>query len=110
VHELAPVTVTAQSHGTLYRVAHLNEQREYVLGLMDENRRLAVDLQRADERLEQLVGRLVEVKADHDRRVAGIAALDSAAAETRRQRLELEDKLRRLSPAAANDHGTSGSR
>ena len=109
-HELAPVTVTAQSHGTLYRIAHIDEQRQYVLSLMEENRRLAADLVNADTKVSQLEGRLLEAKADHDRRVAGIAAIDSAAAETRRQRLEVEEKLRRLESVATRDQNTGGMR
>lgn len=108
-HELAPVTVTATTHGALYRIMHIDEQRQYVIGLMDENRRLAADLHRADVRVAQLEGRLLEAKADHDRRVAGIASLDSATAETRRMRLELEEKLRKLEPVATRDDN-SGSR
>jgi hypothetical protein len=88
---------------------HIDEQRQYVIGLMDENRRLAADLRRADVRVAQLEGRLLEAKADHDRRVAGIASLDSATAETRRMRLELEEKLRKLEPVATRDEN-SGSR
>jgi hypothetical protein len=108
-HELAPVTVIAPSHGAVYRIAHIDEQRQYVLGLMDENRRLGADLRRADAKVAQLEGRLLEAKADHDRRVAGIAAIDSAAAETRRMRLELEEKLRRLEPTTTQDNN-SGTR
>jgi septal ring factor EnvC (AmiA/AmiB activator) len=99
IHELAPVIVTAQNNGTLYRIAHMEEQRRHVLELIDQTRRLSADLRRADSRVEQLEGRLIEAKADHDRRVADIAAVDSAAAETRRTRLELEAKLRRLESA-----------
>lgn len=105
IQEMAPVTVTAQRTGTLYRIAHIEEQRRYVLELMEQNRRLSADLRRTDSKVTQLEGRLVEVRADHDRRVADIAAVDSAAAETRRTRLELEAKLRRLeaTPSAAHD-------
>jgi hypothetical protein len=105
-YELAPVTITAPEHGTFYRIAHIEEERKYVLGLMAQNRRLTADLRRADEKVAQLEGRLVEVRADHDRRVADIAAIDSAAADTRRKRVELEQKLRRVDPAAAQDNGT----
>jgi hypothetical protein len=96
IHELAPVSITATRTGALYRIAHIEEQRRYVLELIDQNRRLSADLRRADTKVAQLEGRLVEVRADHDRRVADIAAVDSAAAETRRTRLELEAKLKRL--------------
>ena len=108
-HELAPVTVTATQHGGLYRIMHIEEQRQYVLGLMDQNRRLSADLHRADQRVAQLETRLLEAKADHDRRVAGIASLDSATAETRRMRLELEEKLRKLETVANRDDN-SGTR
>jgi hypothetical protein len=110
IHEMAPVTVTAQRTGTLYRIAHIEEQRRYVLQLMEQNRRLSADLRRADSKVTQLEGRLVEVRADHDRRVADIAAVDSAAAETRRTRLELEAKLRRLEATPPAAHDESGSR
>ena len=108
-HELAPVTVTASRHGALYRIAHIDEQRQYVLGLMEENHRLAAELDRADSKVALLEVRLVEVQADHDRRVAGIAAIDSAAAVTRRMRLELEDRLRRLETVASREQN-DGSR
>lgn len=108
-HELAPVTVTATQHGALYRIMHIDEQRQYVLGLMDENRRLSADLHRADMRVAQLENRLLEAKADHDRRVAGIASLDSATAETRRMRLELEEKLKKMEPVTNRDEN-GGSR
>lgn len=110
IQEMAPVTVTAQRTGTLYRIAHIEEQRRYVLELVEQNRRLSADLRRADSKVTQLEDRLVEVKADHDRRVADIAAVDSAAAETRRTRLELEARLKRLeaNPPATRDG--SGSR
>jgi septal ring factor EnvC (AmiA/AmiB activator) len=105
VHELAPVIVTASNSGTLYRIAHMDEQRRRVLELVDQNRRLTADLRRADTRVAELEGRLVEAKADRDRRVADIAAVDSAAADTRRTRLELEAKLKRLEagPTAPRD-------
>jgi len=105
VQEMAPVTVTARRTGTLYRIAHIEEQRRYVLELVEQNRRLSADLRRADSKVTQLEERLVDVKADHDRRVADIAAVDSATADARRARLELEAKLRRLeaTPPAAHD-------
>lgn len=107
---LAPVTITAPRPGTVYRIAHIDEQRQYVLGLLAENRRLAADLRRTDRKVEQLEDRLDMAKADRDRRVAGIAAVDSAAAETRRMRLELEEKLRRLEPVAVTERNGTGSR
>jgi septal ring factor EnvC (AmiA/AmiB activator) len=110
VQEMAPVTVTAQRTGTLYRIAHIEEQRRYVLELVEQNRRLSADLRRADSKVTQLEERLVDVKADHDRRVADIAAVDSATADARRARLELEAKLRRLEAAPPATHDGNGSR
>jgi chromosome segregation ATPase len=107
---MAPVTVTAQRTGTLYRIAHIEEQRRYVLELVEQNRRLSADLRRADSKVTQLEERLVDVKADHDRRVADIAAVDSATADARRARLELEAKLRRLEAAPPATHDGNGSR
>ena len=110
IQEMAPVTVTAQRTGTIYRVAHIEEQRRYVLELVEQNRRLSADLRLADSKVTQLEDRLVEVKADHDRRVADIAAVDSAAAETRRTRLELEARLKRLEGAPSTSQNENGSR
>lgn len=110
IQEMAPVTVTAQRTGTLYRIAHIEEQRRYVLELVEQNRRLSADLRRADSRVLQLEERLVDVKAEHDRRVADIAAVDSATADARRARLELEAKLRRLEAAPPAAHDGNGSR
>ena len=110
IQEMAPVTITAQRTGTLYRIAHIEEQRRYVLELVEQNRRLSADLRRADTKVTELEERLVDVKAEHDRRVADIASVDSATADARRARLELEAKLKRLEAAPAAAHDGNGSR
>jgi chromosome segregation ATPase len=61
-----------------------------------QNRRLSAELHRADRRIAELEEKLVVVKAEHDRKVAGIAALESSAADARRRREALEAKVREL--------------
>ena len=61
-----------------------------------QNRRLSAELHRADRRIAELEEKLETVKAEHDRKVAGIAALESSAADTRRRREALEAKVREL--------------
>ena len=61
-----------------------------------QNRRLAAELHQADRRIAELEEKLVVVKAEHDRKVAGIAALESSAANARRRREALETKVREL--------------
>lgn len=60
------------------------------------NRGLSAELNRADRRIAELEEKLVVVKAEHDRKVAGIAALESSAADARRRREALEARLREL--------------
>ena len=61
-----------------------------------QNRRLSAELNRADRRIAELEEKLVVVKAEHDRKVAGIAALETSAADARRRREALEARLREL--------------
>ena len=61
-----------------------------------QNRRLSAELHRADRRIAELEEKLETVKAEHDRKVAGIAALESSAADARRRREALEARLREL--------------
>lgn len=61
-----------------------------------QNRRLSAELHRADRRIAELEEKLETVKAEHDRKVAGIAVLESSAADARRRREALEAKVREL--------------
>ena len=71
--------------------------REGVLALMEENRRLAGELRRQDEKVETLTRRLAYLRGPvTDGMNRDIARLDAQAAETRARRLELEARLNAL--------------
>lgn len=72
-----------------------------------QNRRLSAELQRADRRIAELEEKLVAVKAEHDRKVAGIAALESSAADARRRREAVEARLRVLEGRDVTSRTTS---
>lgn len=78
---LAPVNVTASARKG-------GDERQ--------NRRLSAELNRADRRIAELEEKLVTLKAEHDRKVADVAALESSAADARRRREALEAKLSEL--------------
>lgn len=61
-----------------------------------QNRRLSADLHRADRRIAELEEKLEAVKAEHARKAAGVAALESSAADARRRREALEAQVREL--------------
>lgn len=104
---LSTVTVTAEapSNNFVHRVWHMNEDRAQVVAMQQENRRLAAQLHRYDNKIVTLETRLVEVKAEHDRKVAGITAIEDEAADTRRRRAELEDRLRKAETSSVADAG-----
>ena len=96
VLETVVVTAKPASPNVFSRAWHMQEDRAQVLAMMDENRRLAAQLHGYDKQVAKLEKRLDVVKAEHDRKVAAIAATDSMTADTHRRRLELEEKLRQL--------------
>lgn len=61
-----------------------------------QNRRLSADLHRAERRIAELEEKLAAVKAEHARKAAGVAALESSAADARRRREALEAQVREL--------------
>ena len=95
---LSTVTVTAKapSRNIFHRIWTMNEDRNQVIAMEQENRRLAWQLRGYDKQIVRLESRLTEVKAEHDRRIAGIAAIEDETTEARRRRAELEDRLRKL--------------
>ena len=101
---LSTVTVTAKapSNNIFHRIWNMNEDRNQVIAMEQENRRLAWQLHGYDKQIVKLESRLAVVKAEHDRRVAGISAIEDETSDTRRRRVELEDRLRKLegSPVA----------
>lgn len=96
VLETVVVTAKPASPNVLSRAWHMQEDRAQVLAMMDENRRLAAQLHGYDKQVAKLEKKLDVAKAEHDRKVAAIAATDSLTADTRRRRAELEEKLRQL--------------
>jgi hypothetical protein len=95
---LSTVTVTAKTanRNIFRRMWTMNEDRKQVIAMAQENRRLAWQLRGYDKQIVGLQSRLAVVKAEHDRKVAGIAAIEDETSETRRRRTELEDRLRKL--------------
>lgn len=68
--------------------------RESVLALMEENRRLAAELRRQDEKVEALTRRLAYLKGPvTDSVTRDIARIDAQTAETRTRRQALEARL-----------------
>lgn len=96
VLETVVVTAKPTSPNVLSRAWHMQEDRAQVLAMMDENRRLAAQLRGYDKQVAKLEKKLDVAKSEHDRKVAAIAATDSLTADTRRRRVELEEKLRQL--------------
>ena len=101
------VTVTAEapSNNFVHRAWHMDEDRSQVVAMQQENHRLATQLHGYDNRIVTLETRLVEVKAEHDRKVAGIAAIEDEAADTRRRRVEMEERLRKAETSSVADAG-----
>ena len=95
---LSTVTVTAKtsSKNIFRRMWTMNEDRSQVVAMAQENRRLAWQLRGYDKQIVRLESRLAVVKAEHDRLVAGIAAVKDETIDARRRRIELEDRLRTL--------------
>ena len=71
----------------------MNEDRNQVIGMEQENRRLAWQLRGYDKQIVRLESRLATVKAEPDRKVDGITAIEGETTETHRRRVELEDRL-----------------
>ena len=106
---LQTVTVTAKapSNNLFHRFWHMNEDRNQVIAMGQENRRLAWQLHGYDKQIVSLESKLAVAKAEHDRKVDGITAIENETVETRRRRTELEDRLRKLEAAASvADAGT----
>ena len=98
--ETVTVVAKAQTPNMFSRAWHMEENRRQVLAMMDENRRLAAELHGYDRQVAKLEKKLSVVKANYDAKAAALAATDSLTADTRRRRLELEEKLRRLEGGA----------
>ena len=90
------VTAKAPTRNIFRRMWTMNEDRNQVIAMDQENRRLAWQLRGYDKQIVRLESRLAEVKAEHDRRIAGIAAIKDETADAHRRRMELEDRLRAL--------------
>ena len=99
------VTAKAPSNNLFRRFWHMNEDRNQVLAMEQENRRLAWQLRGYDKQVVRLESKLAMVKAEHDRKVDGITAIETEAAETRRRRMELEDRLKKLEGASVASNG-----
>ena len=104
---LSTVTVTAQapSNNILHRFWQMNEDRAQLIAMQQENRRLAWQLRGYDRQIVGLESQLIVVKAEHDRKVAGISAIEDETTQTRRRRAELEDRLRKLETSSVADAG-----
>jgi predicted RNase H-like nuclease (RuvC/YqgF family) len=99
------VTAKAPSNNLFRRFWHMNEDRNQVIAMEQENRRLAWQLRGYDKQVVRLESKLAMVKAEHDRKVDGITAIETEAAETRRRRMELEDRLKKLEGASVASNG-----
>lgn len=77
--------------------------REGVLALMEENRRLAAELRRQDEKVETLTRRLAYLKGPVTDSVnRDIARFDAQTAETRARRMALEARLAEIDGTTAS--------
>jgi predicted RNase H-like nuclease (RuvC/YqgF family) len=99
------VTAKAPSSNIFHRVWHMNEDRNQVIAMEQENRRLAWQLHGYDKQIVRLESRLASAKAEHDRKLEGITAIQNETAETHRRRVELEDRLKKLETASVTDAG-----
>ena len=99
------VTAKAPSNNLFRRFWHMNEDRNQVIAMEQENRRLAWQLRGYDKQIVRLESKLATVKAEHDRKVDGITAIESETAETHRRRMELEDRLKKLEGASIASNG-----
>jgi predicted RNase H-like nuclease (RuvC/YqgF family) len=90
------VTAKAPSNNLFRRFWHMSEDRNQVIAMEQENRRLAWQLRGYDNQIVRLESHLAMVRAEHDRKVDGITAIENETSETRRRRVELEDRLRKL--------------
>lgn len=97
------VTAKAPNKNLFHRVWHMNEDRNQVIAMEQENRRLAWQLRGYDKQIVSLESRLATAKAEHDRKLEGITAIENETAETRRRRLELEERLKKLDSASVAD-------
>ena len=104
---LSTVVVTAKAPSTtmFHRFWHMNEDRNQVIAMEQENRRLAWQLRGYDKQIVGLETRLATVKAEHDQKVDGIAAIETETAETRRRRVELEERLKKIEGASVASNG-----
>lgn len=97
------VTAKAPNKSLFHRVWHMNEDRNQVIAMEQENRRLAWQLRGYDKQIVALESRLATAKAEHDRKMEGITAIENETAETRRRRVELEERLKKLDSASVSD-------
>lgn len=106
---LSTVTVTAKapSNTLFHRFWHMNEDRNQIIAMQQENRRLAWQLRGYDKQIVTLESHLATAKAEHDRKVEGITAIENETAETRRRRTELEERLKKLEGSTVADASTS---
>ena len=99
------VTAKAPSNNLFRRFWHMNEDRNQVIAMEQENRRLAWQLRGYDTQIVSLESKLATVKAEHDRKVNGISAIETETAETRRRRVELEERLKKIEGASVASNG-----
>ena len=100
----APASVTSDSSVRIralpaMRVTAAKEKasREGVLALMEENRRLAAELRRHDEKVELLARRLAYLKGTvTDSVTRDISRIDAQTAEARARRQALEARLQEI--------------
>jgi len=104
---LSTVVVTAKAPSTslFHRFWHMDEDRQQVIAMEQENRRLAWQLRGYDKQVVRLESRLATVKAEHDQKVEGITAIETETAETRRRRIELEERLKKRESASVASNG-----
>lgn len=101
------VTAKAPNKSLFHRLWHMDDDRRQVVAMEQENRRLAWQLRGYDKQIVGLETRLATAKAEHDRKVDGITAIENETAETRRRRLELEERLKKLDSASVGEVAAS---
>ena len=99
------VTAKAPSTNLFHRFWRMNEDRNQVIAMAQENRHLAGQLRGYDKQIVSLESHLATAKAEHDRKVDGIAAIETETAETRRRRVELEERLKKVEGASVASNG-----
>ena len=104
-HRLPAVVSHGSNENLFSRIWNMQERRHEVLRLMHENRILVEELRRHDKRIAKLEVRLDSLRAIEREKQRQIAQLDSARAETRAQRMALEERIRALDETVAKKGG-----